>query len=140
MAGMGGMLVSRILLASAEVVVSAKQLILQPQLDIDTVRKTVHQLGFQIFDEQMLEEDGKYYTVLNCIKGKEVYESERDYQFGKCLIEKKDPVLKEYLNKKKNETEKILAKLNQIETEKAKERKRKCETELQVYEEVLKCL
>ena len=105
-AGMGGMLTIDILKNSPNVVKSAKKLILQPQRDIDKVRKVVHTFGFKIVCEKMLFEDGKYYNVFVCEKGLDFEYTERDYFFGKLLLESNNPVLKNQvafeLNKIKN--------------------------------------
>ena len=68
---------------------SAEELVLQPQTDIDKVRKYLHTVGFKIDDEQMLYEDGIYYTVIRAVHGEEKYNREEDYLFGKINIEKK---------------------------------------------------
>ena len=88
-AGMGGMLVIDILKNSKDTVKSLKHLVLQPQLDIDKVRRYIHSIGFKIEDEEMLIDEGKYYTVINAVKGNEKYDRDIDYIFGKCLIDKK---------------------------------------------------
>lgn len=97
MAGMGGGLMIKILDQSRERVEQIDELILQPQSEIDQVRLYLHKLGFCIRQEIMLKEDGKYYTVMRATKGKERYEKEEYYRYGKDLLETKNVVLKEYL-------------------------------------------
>jgi len=92
-AGMGGMLTIEILEASESVVSRAQRIILQPQRDIFKVRKCVHSLGFKIVDEKMLFEDGKYYNIIVCEKGPDSFYTERDYFFGKILIQSKNKFL-----------------------------------------------
>lgn len=66
-AGMGGGLMVRILTADVEKLSGIKELILQPQSEQAEVRRCLLQLGFQIADEEMLEEDGKYYVVIRAV-------------------------------------------------------------------------
>jgi len=107
-AGMGGLMITHILSDSKDVVNSAERLILQPQRDIDKVRKTIHLLGFKIVDEKMLFQDGKYYNVIVCEKGLDSYYTEKDYFFGKILIAEKNEVLKKQVDFELNKLNNIL--------------------------------
>ena len=62
-AGMGGMLICRILADSPQVVQSLRELILSPQHDQETVRRYVAQIGFAITEEKLVKEDEKYYHI-----------------------------------------------------------------------------
>ena len=69
---------------------------------------------FVIEDEEMLIDNGKYYTIISAVHGSEKYENETDYLYGRKLMEKKSPVLKEYLEKMKVQcrmAEEVLEKL-----------------------------
>lgn len=139
-AGMGGMLIIDILKDSIETVQSLKQLILQPQLDVGEVRKYIHSIGFKIEDEEMLIDEGKYYTVINAVKGNEKYENEIEYFFGKCLINKKSDVLKKYAQFMADKTENIIKNLSNNNSESAVLKKSQLEYENKLYKEVLECL
>ncbi len=97
-AGMGGMLIIDILNNDRKVVSHAERIILQPQRDIDKVRRTIHSLGFKIIDEKMIFEAGKYYNVIVCEKGKDLAYNEEDYMFGKILLEREDELLKSQIH------------------------------------------
>ncbi len=107
-AGMGGLMIIHILNDSKEVVNSARRLILQPQRDIDKVRKTIHSLGFKIVDEKMLFQGGKYYNIIVCEKGLDFYYSEKDYFFGKILVDEKNEVLKKQVDFELNKLNNVL--------------------------------
>lgn len=107
LAGMGGMLITEILHDGAEILQSVGKLVLQPQLDVHIVRKFVHSAGYMIADEHMILE-GRFYTILSCERGRDTAYSNNEYIFGKHLIERKDDVLKQYLQFKIVECEKIL--------------------------------
>ena len=68
-AGMGGLLTIRILEAGLKVLQSVSECILQPQSDLDKVRQFLHQHGFQIVQEKMLIDEGKYYVVMRVLHG-----------------------------------------------------------------------
>lgn len=107
-AGMGGILICDILKNGTDKLEDVKQLILQPQRDIYSVRKLIHQLGFKIDEEKMLCEGGKYYNIISAVKGSEFYTDELYYYFGKKLIESKSSVLKEYVTLRLNKYQNIL--------------------------------
>ena len=139
-AGMGGMLMIDILKQSIEVVKSLKELILQPQLDVNSVRKYLHTIDFQIANEIMILEDGKFYTVIRAIQGKEVYEKESEYLFGKILLDRKDKILKDYLSVLLEKQKKIIYQLKLSATKNAKDRLEKLEQEKNKLEEIYQCL
>ena len=66
-AGMGGELVIHILENGKAICKSAKELILQPQSEIGEVRKYLRENGYRIADEDMVEEDQKYYPMMRVV-------------------------------------------------------------------------
>lgn len=138
--GMGGYLIVDILQRALPLVSKTKQLILQPQQDIDEVRKCLHAIGFRIEDEAFVKDEEKYYTVISAVKGEEQYTAERDYLFGKCLIEKKDPVFKEWVAYKLAKQQGIYNNLEGQCSASAHKRKEELEKEIEMLKEVKKCL
>lgn len=63
-AGMGGRLVIRILEEGKRKIRSMKEIILQPQSEIRSVREYLREEGYLIVDENMILEDEKYYQVI----------------------------------------------------------------------------
>ena len=108
-AGMGGILMSGILTRGAECVKEAEQLVLQPQSDIDLVRKAVHRLGFKIADERACFEEGKYYIAFACEKGaeEEPY-TEAEYRYGRILTRRKDEIWMKFLTEELKKKERML--------------------------------
>lgn len=131
LAGMGGMLMCRLLLDEAEKTKSLRQLVLQPQRDIAQVRKTVQELGFAIEKEVMLWEDGHFYTAFSAVPGSQSW-NERELNWGKLLLEEKNPVLKDYVTYLLDKERALLARLPEGKGEAA----RRCRE----LEEVLACL
>ena len=63
-AGMGGGLMLRILSEDQDKTASFRELILQPQSEIERFRAGLREMGYQIADEKMIEEDGKFYPMV----------------------------------------------------------------------------
>ena len=122
-AGMGGPLMERILTAYPETVAAVKELVLQPQSEIAEFRRFVQNIGFRITEEDMLFEDGKYYTILRAEHGTEELWTEEEYLYGKRLKKTALPVLREFLTEERRKTQEVLAGLSAAGTEKAEGRK-----------------
>ena len=123
-AGMGGMLVVKILSQGQKVLSSAKELILQPQSDLVAVREYLHRTGFVIVKEDMIFEDGKYYPMMKAVHGENTDDRKIWFLYGRLLLENRHPVLKSYLEKEYDGCCKLLEKLSRTSTEVAK---RRCE-------------
>lgn len=63
-AGMGGRLMMRILSDDREKTMSFRELILQPQSEIEQFRRWLREQGYCITNENMIEEDGKFYPMM----------------------------------------------------------------------------
>lgn len=66
-AGMGGRLMMRILVEEAEKAASFRELILQPQSEIQLFRAFLRGQGYLVTDENMIEEDGKFYPMMKAV-------------------------------------------------------------------------
>jgi tRNA (adenine22-N1)-methyltransferase len=120
-AGMGGKLIISILEEGRELVANMKQLILQPQSEIDEVRYYLRSNGYVTTGEDMVLEDGKYYPMMsvkksdflkNNICDDEKSDIKRIFdKYGQGLLEMSHPVLKQYLLWQKNQFTEIRANL-----------------------------
>ncbi|HSQ89074.1 class I SAM-dependent methyltransferase [Romboutsia sp.] len=101
-AGMGGILISELLEAKKEVAHSVDKLILQPMQAQNELRKYLLNNGYEILDEVLVKEDFRIYEIIIAkYTGKNtVIEDEIYYEVGKKLIESKDPLLNEFIDKK----------------------------------------
>jgi len=82
--GMGGMAVWRILQNPRAK--EAKKLILQPQHNIPELRINLHQAGFNISEESLIKEDGRFYIILIAAYGGEIATySPQEYFLGKGI-------------------------------------------------------
>ena len=142
-AGMGGMLVRDILYAGRDKLESVKQLVLGAQSDIDTVRRYITAAGFRIDDEEMLEEDGKYYQLIRAVNtGSDIEGQLSDIEalYGPVLISKKHAVLREYLTKQKAVLTDIKLKLDGRTEEKIVCRVEELTRDIRVIDETLELI
>ena len=86
--GMGGHRIIGILSRALQEKKPLRRLVLSPQKGEEAVRRFLHSRGFRILTEEFIEEEKKYYTILVAEPGKETYSDEKDYKYGKLLIEK----------------------------------------------------
>ena len=99
-AGMGGPLMEKILSEGEETRKGFRELILQPQSDIPHVRKFLFENGYQIVNEEMVLEEGKFYPIMKAVPGNPDREwTKEELEFGRFLLEKRHRVLKQYLER-----------------------------------------
>lgn len=122
-AGMGGALNVSILEAGTEALAGLKELILQPQSEIARVRRWLEENGWQILDEDMVEEGGKYYPMMKAAPGRQRPLREADACYGPVLLEKKHPCLMRYLLWEQSVKEDVLHRLEWAEGEKGEKRR-----------------
>lgn len=107
-AGMGGELIADIIEASKNIALQASQLILQPMTTGDKLRQYLYENGFKITDENIVKEFHHYYFVIKAVPGKDEITDEIFYEISKIILEKKEPLMPEYLNKILNVNENII--------------------------------
>ena len=140
-AGMGGPLMERILSEGRHALPGFQELILQPQSDIPHFRRFFMQNGYQIIQEEMILEDGKFYPIMKAV----TYEGERpavwsreEEMFGRLLLERKHPVLKLYLERELRIRSEISAQLELASGDAVKKRRMEVEEEKQLILTALK--
>ncbi len=124
-AGMGGGLMMRILAENREKTDSFRELILQPQSEVEKFRRFLRESGYRILDEEMLREDGKFYQAIRAASagngecGKEARMDEKlcklQDRYGPVLLQKKTPVFFEFLEREAALYEEILENLRKQE-------------------------
>lgn len=107
-AGMGGELIADIIETSRNIADKAKELILQPMTTADRLRRYLYENGFKIVDENVVKELHHYYFIIKAIPAQIEPVEEIFYEISKILLEKKEPVFIEYLNKQLNINENII--------------------------------
>lgn len=129
-AGMGGDLIKDIISNDIEKFKSLDYAIVQPVQNVDVFRKYIYKMGFLILEEKICYEDEKFYEILKITYGEEKEEVDPIYyEVSKFLVDKKDYMLKQYIEYLINKYEGIL-KHTKSNTENW--RKRSCELELKI--------
>ena len=142
-AGMGGELVIHILEDGRHMWETVEQWVLSPHSEIHKVREWIDGHGFMITKEDMVYEEGKFYTVMDVRRTEdsesgESPKTEKDFRYSIYLRKKKNPVFLDYL---KDEEQKLLSLkenlLKQVEhSERAKDSLREVEEKLSMNREV----
>ncbi len=136
--GMGGFLILDILKNSVKVAKSFEQLILQPQSDIDKVRKYVLSIGFVIKEEKYIFDNEKFYIILNCIKGSEKKYSEKELLCGRNISKDSTDIYLQYIKYEYDKCTRVLKRLQNLED--VREKKNLFTKKLKWYGEVLNCI
>lgn len=136
-AGMGGLLMKGILERGLHIIMYEKKrpvLILQPQSDLREVRMFLYRYAYHIVCETMLEEDGKYYTVMKAepvatdvnsaitedgtydmpearMMVKEEPYTEVEWIYGRCNLQNKSDTLFVFLQKEQKMLQQIMDKV-----------------------------
>lgn len=127
MAGIGGMLALDIVRDSIDIYRDIDCFIIQAQSNIDILRGSMDELGFAIIDEDMVYEDGKFYTAIKYKYSEKISNvthvsyitcdgeetevhgslTEAELSYGPVLISKSHDVLHEHLKKELKKYESI---------------------------------
>lgn len=134
--GMGGLLIIDIIKESLDVARSSQIIILQPMKDSYLLRKWLVENYFDIADVEIVKEDNKFYEIIWAVpNGKSKGLQVINYIDDK-LLNKKTPVLLEYIDSKIYEYETIIKKLEIHNTPNAVKRYKQCYDMLEYYKEV----
>ncbi|MCB2288797.1 class I SAM-dependent methyltransferase [Clostridium sp. CS001] len=107
-AGMGGNLIRDILEADLEVVKQLEYMILQPVQNAEVLRAYLYNTGYDILDEEICSEDGKFYEIIkaryntNPVTLDNIY-----YEISKILLDKKSQEMKNFIEYKLEKYTKI---------------------------------
>lgn len=114
-AGMGGVLMQKILTGKRQVLAQVKELVLQPQSEIREVRVFLEKLGFRIVKEDMVIDAGKYYVMLKARREQIHSKGEKElyYRYGRYLLENRHAILEKYLKKEYCTLKQIYQKLEE---------------------------
>lgn len=139
-AGMGGNLIRDILEENIEVAKVCDSLVLQPVQNPEVLREYLYRKGFFIIDEDLCYDENKYYEIIKVkYLGEPKSVESIYYEISRKLIEKKHPLLKEYISKKITSYKNILNNINE-NTEMAEKRKREINEKLYKLEGILRCI
>lgn len=138
--GLGGPLMVDILTRGHQVAQTVDTFVLSPQSDIPGVRVYLRENGYRIDKEVFLKDEGKYYTVMVVSHGTSRPGRYIDDLFGKELLDRADPVLKEYLEKEAARYRQLLPGLDSSSREETRQRAQKMKEELALVEQALRIM
>lgn len=113
-AGMGGNLIRDILVQGEDKIDNCENIILIPAQNPEVLREYLYKNNFEIIKEDLCEDEGIYYELFKVRKA-EGHITELDeiyYEISPILLRSKHPLMKEYLNHKIDEYNKILGFIN----------------------------
>ncbi len=110
-AGMGGILISDILKKNKEKLQNIENIVIDAHRDLELVRKTLNDLGYE-FEKEVLVKEHVFYNVMSTHRGTKKLSS-KELEFGYQI--QKDPLFKEYQATILDRLEKNYSKNNSIE-------------------------
>lgn len=146
-AGMGGALMIKILEEGRETALQLQELVLQPQSELEKFRMYLLENGYRVLAEDMVYEDGKYYPMMKVRPpvaetagedGEAKFWDTVQLKYGKLLLEKQHPVLREYLEREIRIYQSILEGLKAKDSDRIRQRKEELEQELVEAEKGMK--
>ena len=143
-AGMGGLLIRRILEEGKGVIETCDTLVVSPHTEVPAVREWLLLNGFFIRDEEMVEEEGKFYTIIKAVNErsdpsfKTAPLSEEELEYGPVLLRKRTPVFMAYLRRQERITNELIEKLkSQEQNERVEALIKENETRLENVKKIL---
>lgn len=139
-AGMGGGLIVEILKAAVDHTDNGIALVLGPQSEPEKLRKYLQDIGYEIEQENMIYEEGKYYPIIRALPCKKdpVNMSEIELLFGPCLLGKNE-ILYKFLLEEQRKNKEIHERLESVHTEKSQNRISDLILEEQKIKEAIQC-
>jgi tRNA (adenine22-N1)-methyltransferase len=137
-AGMGGLLISRILAEGAEA--APDMLVLSPNRDAALLRRQLVAQGFYIADEALVYETRHFYPVIRAQRGTSRAFTDIELEFGPVLLEKKPEILKQFVQRRIQETQAICGRLERSGSPGKQQLLEGIKGQVKKYTEVEKCL
>lgn len=116
-AGMGGNTIIGILERSPGVLAGIKRLVLQPMADPGPLRNWLARNGWRLVDEELVKEVERFYVIIAAEPGDEPPGDRLLQEIGPFLIRKNSPALIEYLEKVRDDYQRVLGGLARSRTE-----------------------
>lgn len=138
-AGMGGYLIIDILTRGKIHLDRGINLVLQPQSDIRALREYLVSVNYKIIKEEMILEDGKYYTIIKAHPNQEttMEYNEDELTYGPCLLSDRHEILHQYLKNIYVKNNDLAKKLQDVGSDKSKDRMNQISKENQQIHKIL---
>ena len=136
-AGMGGPLIRKIMEEGQHMWDSTGHWILSPQSEIGEMRHWLEKHGFSILKEDMVSDAGKYYVIMDAVRGSMHYDQEYEYVYGRELIRENHPVLRDFLNQERTKLHTLHCKIGAHDSKRSLARMTELEREEQLVQGAL---
>ncbi len=137
-AGMGGILISQILSDHENVAKAAKHLILQPMNNQSHLRHFLEDNNYKITNEALVCEGRRIYEIIIAQTGQMTINDWLEYELGYGYRENSDDLLEDFIRRKLEIENKILAETSKKKTSMAQEQFIKSNLYIKALEEVLR--
>ncbi|AXU49702.1 tRNA (adenine(22)-N(1))-methyltransferase [Clostridioides difficile] len=139
-AGMGGILISELLEAKKEVAHNVEKLILQPMQAQEELRYYLLNNGYEILEEVLVREDFRIYEIIVAkYTGKNtIIEDEIYYEVGIKLLENKNSLFNDFIEKKIKTYSSIVNKLEGKNGEAIDKKRKESEVVIKKLENLIK--
>ena len=151
-AGMGGGKIIEILDQAPDVLQSASRLILQPLSAAAQVRGWLIGNGWGLTDEDLVQDNERYYEIIVADHWRSIDHDLQEQmpgpgdgedidlllEVGPRLVEKRHPLLADYLNKQVMDMESVLVALRRAQTPAARQRRQEWARKIAYYKKVIK--
>lgn len=122
-AGMGGNLIRDIIEEKLNIFKEAEFIILQPVQNPEVLREYIYTKGYKIIDEELCIDEDKFYEIIKIKYDKNIKNVDSIfYEVGEKLLEKKHPLIKDFIEYKLQRYIKIVENIKD-NTELAEKRK-----------------
>lgn len=135
-AGMGGLLINKILRDAPNITDKVNKFVLQPMTAVDKVRKYLFENGYKIESESIVKEYHHYYHILKVVHGFEPIYDDIYLEISQYLLNKKDKLIAEYLNKRIITYKNILDKIQNSKKKELIEKSKLLNSKIEKYEEL----
>ena len=141
LAGMGGELMRGILMRGRKHLEAGIGLILQPQSEPEVVRMYLQEQGYIITDEDFLQEDGKFYTIIKAIE-KQSEQPDMNMKpvellYGPVLLHKENKIYDAYLQQEKKKMQELKDRLVKQQTVSSQKRIKELDAQLNLIGEAI---
>ncbi|MFZ5649058.1 MAG: tRNA (adenine(22)-N(1))-methyltransferase [Bacillota bacterium] len=121
-AGMGGNTIIGILERSPAVLAGVSRLVLQPMADPGPLRIWLARNGWRLVDEELVKEMDRFYVIMAAEPGNDTQGDSLLQEIGPLIVRKSSPVLIEYLEKIREDYQRVLSGLARSRTEESMEK------------------
>ena len=140
MAGMGGNLTRDIILADINKVKNYDFMILQPAQNPEVLREFLYNNEYKIIDEDLILDEGTYYELFKVKYDENAenlkFEDSIYYEVSPILLNKKHPLINDYIESKISRCEKVISHINQ-DTDLARAKRKELSDKINVLKELL---